>query len=81
MIKKEPVLSDYPHQPVPRLDGFNQYETCLEVVREQIDSALINIGDIEPWLQDVQYMLNQARTHLSKLSTRAREHYREYDDG
>ncbi len=61
MSKKEYVLSRT-HHPLPD-QVSNHYDTCLEVVREQIDSALINLTDIERWLHDVQYMLNQARTH------------------
>jgi len=80
MTKKEYVLQST-HHPLPHPDVSNQYDTCLEVVREQIDSALINLTDIERWLHDVQYMLNQARTHASKwLSQNERERYCQYDE-
>ena len=81
MNNNEYVLKNHTRHPLPRTEASAQYDTCLEVVREQIDSALINITDIEQWLQDVQYMLNQARTHACQwLYNKDREQY-DYDDG
>lgn len=78
----EYALQRSSHHSLPRTEASTQYDTCLEVVREQIDSALVNITDIEQWLQDVQCMLNQARTHTDKwLYNKERELYDEYDDG